>query len=127
LRTDRGGELTSNEFKQYYELLGIKRYLTAPYSLQQNGVVERKNQTVVGMARSLLKSMEVPGKFWGEAVSNAVYLLNRAPTKSITGKTPYEAYHNRKPFVDHFRIFGCMGHVKMLHLIFQNLQTEANQ
>jgi hypothetical protein len=82
---------------------------------------------MVGMARSLLKSMEVPSKFWREAVSTAVYLLNRAPTKSITSKTPYEAYHNRKSFVDHFRIFGCMGHVKMLHLIFQNLQTEANQ
>ena len=79
---------------------------------QQNGVVERRNQTVVGMARSLLKSMEVPGEFWGEAVSTAIYLLNRAPTKSVTGKTPYEAYHNRKPSVEHFRIFGCMGHVK---------------
>ena len=64
------------------------------------------------MARSLLKSMGVPGEFWGEAVSTAVYLLNRAPTKSIIGKTPYEAYYNRKPTVDHFRIFGCVGHVK---------------
>ncbi|RVW63781.1 Retrovirus-related Pol polyprotein from transposon TNT 1-94 [Vitis vinifera] len=67
-RTDRGGEFTSNEFKTYCELLGIKRHLTAPYSPQQNGVVERRNQTVVGMARSLLKSMGVPGEFWGEAV-----------------------------------------------------------
>ncbi|KAL6311032.1 hypothetical protein AAG906_015921 [Vitis piasezkii] len=97
-RTDRGGEFTSNEFKTYCELLGIKRYLTAPYSPQQNGVVERRNQTVVGMARS--------------SVSTAIYLLNRAPTKNIIGKTPYEAYYNRKPTVDHFRIFGCVGHVK---------------
>ncbi|KAE8689063.1 hypothetical protein F3Y22_tig00110944pilonHSYRG00016 [Hibiscus syriacus] len=82
-RIDRGGEFTSNEFKTYYELLGIKRYLTAPYSPQQNGVVERRNQTVVGMARSLLKRMGVSGEFWGEA-----------------------------PTVDHFRIFGCVGHVK---------------
>lgn len=64
------------------------------------------------MARSLLKSMEVPGEFWGEAVSIAIYLLNRAPTKGVTGKTPYGAYHNRKSSVDHFRIFGCVGHVK---------------
>ena len=112
LRTDSGGEFTSNEFKQYCELMGIKRYLTAPYSPQQNGVVERRNQTVVGMARSLLKSMEVPGKFWGEEVSTAVYLLNRAPTKSVTGKTPYKAYHNHKPSIEHFRIFGCVGHVR---------------
>ncbi|KAE8723501.1 hypothetical protein F3Y22_tig00012370pilonHSYRG00100 [Hibiscus syriacus] len=77
------------------------RYLTTPYSPQQNGIIERRNQTVVGMARSLLKSMGVPGEFWGEAVSTAVYLLNRAPTRSIVGKTPYEAYYNHrsKPMV----------------------------
>jgi transposase InsO family protein len=62
-RSDRGGEFTSNEFKGFCELNGIKHYLTAPYSPQQNGVVERRNQTVVGMARSLLKSKSVPGEF----------------------------------------------------------------
>jgi transposase InsO family protein len=40
LRTDRDGEFTSNEFRNYCEMLEIKRYLTAPYSPQQNGVVE---------------------------------------------------------------------------------------
>ena len=58
---------------------------------QQNGVVERRNQTVVEMARCLLKSMAVPAMFWGDAVKTAVYLLNRSPTRSINGKTPYEA------------------------------------
>jgi transposase InsO family protein len=47
---------------------GIKHYTTAPYSPQQNDVVERWNQTVVEMARCLLKSMAVPSRFWGEAV-----------------------------------------------------------
>ncbi|CAA0816053.1 Unknown protein [Striga hermonthica] len=61
-RTDRGGEFTSNEFKQYCEQMRIKRYLTAPYSPQQNGIVERSNQTVVSMARSLSKSMDVPDR-----------------------------------------------------------------
>jgi transposase InsO family protein len=59
----------------------MKRYLTTPYSPQQNEVVERRNQTVAGMARSLLKSMEVSSEFWGEVVSTVVYLLNRTPTK----------------------------------------------
>ena len=127
LRTDRGGEFTSNEFKTYCELLGIKRYLSAPYSPQQNGVVERRNQTVVGMARSLLKSMGVPGGFWGEAVSTAVYLLNRAPTKSVVGKTPYEAYYDRKPSVDHFRIFGCLAHVKVVTPHIPKLADRSKQ
>jgi transposase InsO family protein len=112
LRTDRGGEFTSKNFAQFCEGLGIKHYLTAPYSPQQNGVVERRNQTVVGMARSLLKSKGLPGQFWGEAVATAVYLLNRAPTKSVRGMTPYEALYKVKPSVEHLRTFGCIGHVK---------------
>lgn len=50
LRTDRGGEFTSKEFNQYCEEVGIKRHLTKPYSPQQNGVVERRNHTMIEMA-----------------------------------------------------------------------------
>ena len=64
------------------------------------------------MARSLLKSKNLPGTFWGEAVSTAVYLLNRAPTKAVIGKTPYAAIYGRKPNVSHLRAFGCVAHVK---------------
>jgi transposase InsO family protein len=44
---------------------GVVRHLTTPYSSQQNGVVERRNQTIVGMARSMLKSKKMPAAFWG--------------------------------------------------------------
>jgi hypothetical protein len=125
LRNDRGGEFTSNEFKSFCKLNGIKHYLTAPYSPQQNGVVEQRNQTVVGMARSLLKSKSVPGEFWGEAVSTTIYLLNRAPTKSLVDKTPYEAYYNRKPRVEHLRIFGCIAHVKIVTPHLQKLADRS--
>lgn len=113
LRTDRGGEFNSKEFKAYCGENGIIHYMTAPYSPQQNGVVERRNQTVVSMARSLLKSKNVPGKFWGEAVATAVYLLNRAPTKSLTNITPYEAWKNKKPSVQHLRTFGSVAYAKV--------------
>jgi len=43
------------------------------------------------MARSLLKTKRVPGEFWGEAVSTAVFILNRSPTKSVDSKMPFEA------------------------------------
>jgi hypothetical protein len=64
------------------------------------------------MARSMMKSKGMPGRFWGEAVSTAVYLLNRAPTKSVVGMTPYEAWYGRKPSVDHLHTFRCVVHVK---------------
>ena len=46
-RTDRGGEFMSQEFQDYCSKNGIQRHLTAPYSPQQNGVVERRNRTLL--------------------------------------------------------------------------------
>jgi transposase InsO family protein len=112
LRTDRGGEFTAHTFGEYCAGEGIQRQLTAPYTPQQNGVVERRNQTVLGMARCMLKTMGVPGRFWGEAVTTAVFVLNRAPTTSLKNQTPHEAWYGTKPAVHFFRIFGCVGHVK---------------
>src|SRR6185503_10853598 len=56
LRTDHGGEFTMVEFASYCAGEEVARQLTAPYSPQQNGVVERRNQTIVGMARSMMKA-----------------------------------------------------------------------
>jgi transposase InsO family protein len=105
-RSDRGGEFKSNEFMDYCKKIRIKRKMTTPYTPQQNRVVERRNQTIVAMARSMMKSMGVPVRFWGEVVSTAVYILNRTSTKSLTSMTPYEPWYKRKPNVQHFRVFG---------------------
>jgi hypothetical protein len=113
-RSDRGGEFNSTAFCKFCDDGGIKHFTTAPYTPQQNGVVERRYQTTVEMARCLLKSMAMPPTFWGEAVKTAVYLLNRAPTRSVDGMTPYEAWHGKKPSVHHLCTFGCVAHVKRL-------------
>ena len=91
LHTNRGKKFTSTNFGKYYDELGMQRHLTGPYSPQQNGVVERQNQTIVGITRSLLMTTGMPKRFWGEAVMMAVYLLNRSPTRSLDKKTPHEA------------------------------------
>lgn len=83
LRSDRGGEFLAGVFAKVCEQAGIKRQFTAPYTPQQNGVVERRNRTVMEMARALLKSMKIPGRYWGEAIRHAIYLLNRLPTKKL--------------------------------------------
>ena len=99
LRTDRDDEFTSVEFVAYCVDQGVVQHHTVPYSPQQNGVVERQNQTVVRMARSMMKAKGMPTRFWGEAVTMAVFILNRAPTKALMGKTPFEAWYGRKPSV----------------------------
>ena len=66
-----------------------------------------------GDGRSMLKAKGLPGVFWGgEAVTTAVYLLNRSSSKSIGGKTPYELWTGSAPGVHHLRTFGCVAHVK---------------
>ena len=64
------------------------------------------------MARSMMKTKSMPAKFWGEAVTMAVFILNRAPTKALKGKTPFEAWYGCKPNVSFLRTFGCVDHVK---------------
>ncbi|WVZ90938.1 hypothetical protein U9M48_037188 [Paspalum notatum var. saurae] len=112
LRTDRGDEFTARNFIEHCTQEGVQRHYTAPYTPQQNGVVERHNQTVMGMARSMMKAMSVPGWFWGEAVTTTVFILNWSPTQSVDGKTPFEVWHGVKPPVHFLRTFGCVAHVK---------------
>jgi IS30 family transposase len=114
LRTDNGGEFTAAEFTLYYMDEGVQRHYSAPYSPQQNGVVERHNQTVVGMARTLLKQRGMSAIFWGEAVVMTVYILNRSPTKALNSSTLYEAWHGHKPAVSHLQVFGCLAFGKEL-------------
>jgi transposase InsO family protein len=65
LRTDRGGEFMGANFINNYTKQGVQWHLTAPYTSEQNRVVERRNQTVMGMARSMLKAMCMPSWLWG--------------------------------------------------------------
>ena len=64
------------------------------------------------MARCMLKAKNLPGHFWGEAITTAVHILNRAPTRALVVKTLFEAWHGEQPHVHYFRTFGCIAHVK---------------
>jgi transposase InsO family protein len=112
LRTDHGGEFTARSFTDHCTKQGMQRHLTAPYTPEQNEVMERRNQSFMGMAHNMMKAMSMLSWFWGEAVLMAVFILNRSPTQSVEGRTPYEVWHGKKPSVDYFRTFGCVVHVK---------------
>ncbi|KAH9664737.1 Integrase catalytic domain-containing protein [Citrus sinensis] len=58
----------------------------------------------------MLKGKGIPNNLWVEACHTAVYILNRSPTKAVRDKTPFEAWHNRKPTVDHLKIFGSIAY-----------------
>ena len=106
LRSDNGGEFTFQKFEGYLAKERIKHQLIVPYTPQQNGVSERRNRTLMEMARCLLYENKIPLKFWAEAVNTASYLLNRMTTKVLGDKTPYEIWYGFKPNVDHLKVFG---------------------
>ncbi|CAL9004444.1 unnamed protein product, partial [Prunus brigantina] len=95
------------------KLLQDQGMLTVSYSPQQNGVAERKNRTIMEMAKCMMIEKKMPLEFWAEAVNTAVYVQNRCPTKALDKKTPFEAYSGRKPGVKHLKVFGslCYAHV----------------
>lgn len=125
LRTNRGGEFTSIEFGLYCANEGVARQLTAPYSPQQNGIIKRRNQTVVAKARCMMKAKHMPRKFWGEAVRTGVFILNRPPTKAVPDKTPYKAWHGRTPAVHYFKTFGCVVHIKEVKPHLKKLEDRS--
>jgi hypothetical protein len=69
--------------------------------------VERKNRTLVEMARTMLDEHMTPRCFWADAFSTACYISNRIFLRSILHLTPFELRFGRKPSVSHFRPFGC--------------------
>jgi hypothetical protein len=116
LRSDGGGEYNANEFANFYKSQGIIMQCTSRYTPQQNGVAERKNQTIMNMARSLLKEKCLSNIFWDEAVACSPCFLNRSPTTSLNMKVPREACSATKLNVSHLRTFGCIAYA---HIPFE--------
>ena len=67
------------------------------------------------MTRCMLKAKHLPKEFWAEAVSCAVYLSNRSPTKNVRDQTPQKAWSGRKRSVRHLRIFGSIAYAHVPH------------
>ena len=110
LRSDNGGEYTSNEFDQFLKSEGIRHELTVPNTPEQNGVSERMNRSLVESVRSMLYDAHMPRQFWAEALATSTYVRNRCYSSVLKCKTPYEAFYNKKPDVHDFKIFGCTAY-----------------
>lgn len=127
IRSDNGGEYTSNGFKAYLTSEGIKHELTIPRTPEQNGVAERANRTLIESVRSMLIGTNLRQSFSAEALSTAVYLKNKSPTKIIKNKTPHEALVGSKPNVNHLNIFGCVCYAHIVSEERSKLDTKAKK
>ena len=83
-----------------------------PGSPNQNGVAERRNQTLVDMVRSMLSNSNLPKFLWTDALKTIMYILNCVPTKAGP-KTPFQLWKNWKPSLRHMRAWGCPFEVRI--------------
>nr|GFC96364.1 putative ribonuclease H-like domain-containing protein [Tanacetum cinerariifolium] len=79
--------------RDYYEEVGISHETSVARSPQQNGVVERRNRTLIEAARTMLIYAQAPLFLWAEAVATACFTQNRSIIRLRHGKTLYELMH----------------------------------
>jgi len=108
LRSDNGGEYTSDSFSTYLRNSGISHEKTAPYLPEQNGVSERANRTLIGRVKAMILENKMNDNVWGEAIHTAVYLKNRSPTCS-KNSTPYQLWTDQRPNPSHLIPFGTQA------------------
>jgi hypothetical protein len=97
--SDNGTEFMNASFDEFCLEHGINQQFSTPRVPQQNGVMERKNCTLVEIARMMLDEHRTPRRFWADAISNQIFLC------SILHLTPFELRFGRKPSVSHLRLF----------------------
>jgi hypothetical protein len=112
IRTDNGTEFVNALFKEFCTNNGILHELSAPYTPEQIGIVERTWGIVVPMARAMLYWSKLPVIFWPFAVRAANYVANRSATAALADEnvTPYEKEKGAAPNIGDFRVFGSLAY-----------------
>nr|GEV61912.1 putative ribonuclease H-like domain-containing protein [Tanacetum cinerariifolium] len=108
IRTDNGTEFKTEKLRAFYAKLGIFHKTSIARTPQQNGVVERRNRTLVEAARTMLIFSKAPEFLWVEAIATACFTHNRSIVHTRHNKTPYELIRGRKPNVQYFYVLGSL-------------------
>nr|GFA83892.1 retrovirus-related Pol polyprotein from transposon TNT 1-94 [Tanacetum cinerariifolium] len=108
IRTNNGAEFVNQTLRDYYEEVGISHETSVARSLQQNGVVERRNRTLIEAARTMLIYAQAPLFLWAEAVATACFTQNQSIIRLRHEKTPYELLHSKLSDLLFFHVFGAL-------------------
>jgi hypothetical protein len=125
IRSDIGSEFKNLQVEEYLEEEGIKHKFSAPYTPQQNGVVERKNKTLIDMARTMFGEYKTPERFWSEAVNTACHAIKWLYLHRLFKKTSYELLIGNKPNVSYFHVFGSKCYILVKKGIYSKFAPKA--
>nr|GEV07655.1 retrovirus-related Pol polyprotein from transposon TNT 1-94 [Tanacetum cinerariifolium] len=112
IRTDNGTEFKNQALKDYFDSVGISHQMSSIQTPQQNGVVERRNQTLVEAARTMLILSRAPLFLWAEAITTTCFTQNRSIIHHRFNKTPYEIINGRKVDISFLHVFGALCYPK---------------
>ncbi|GKA09447.1 retrovirus-related pol polyprotein from transposon TNT 1-94 [Tanacetum coccineum] len=108
VRTDRGTEFLNKTLNAFFKEEGIEHQTSTPRTPEQNGVVERRNRTLVEAARTMLSASKLPLFFWAEAIATACYTQNRSIIIPTHEKMAYHIINDRRPYKTPFTSFGSL-------------------
>nr|GEV10024.1 hypothetical protein [Tanacetum cinerariifolium] len=111
VQTNKGMEFLNQTLHAYFASEGILHQTSVARTPEQNGVVERRNRTLVEAARTMLSAAKVPLFFWAEAIATLCFTQNRSLAIPRHEKTPYHIINDRKPLVKFFYIFGSLCYI----------------
>ncbi|GJY58031.1 retrovirus-related pol polyprotein from transposon TNT 1-94 [Tanacetum coccineum] len=126
IRTDNGTEFVNQTLREYYKKVVISYETSVARSPLQNGVVKRRNRTLIEAARTMLIYAKALLFLWAEAVATACYTQNRSIVRLRHGKTPYELLHDKLPDLSFFHVFGALFYPTNDSKNLGKLQLKAN-
>nr|GEX09317.1 hypothetical protein [Tanacetum cinerariifolium] len=126
---DNGVEFVNQTLHKYYEQVSISHETSVARSPQQNGVIERRNRTLIEVARTMLIYAKALLFLWAEAVAIACYTQNRSMIRLRHEKTLYELLHNKPPGLSFLHVFGALCYLTndSENLDFDELTTMASE
>nr|GEY35610.1 retrovirus-related Pol polyprotein from transposon TNT 1-94 [Tanacetum cinerariifolium]GEY36569.1 retrovirus-related Pol polyprotein from transposon TNT 1-94 [Tanacetum cinerariifolium] len=126
LRTDNGTEFLNQTLRNYMKDVAITHHTSIARTLQQNGVVERCNHTLVEVARTMLIFSKSLLFLLAEVVATACNTQNRSIIHTRYNKTPYELLRDRKPELKNLHVFGALCYPTNDFEDLRKLQPKAN-
>nr|GFC30404.1 retrovirus-related Pol polyprotein from transposon TNT 1-94 [Tanacetum cinerariifolium] len=126
VRTDNGTKFKNKTLAKFFDEVGITQQFSAARTPQQNGVVERRNRTLVEAARTMLTFANLPSFLWAKAIATAWFTQNCLIIHKRFNKTPYELINKRKPNIKFFRVFGCRCYLLNDYEDVGKLQTKGD-
>nr|GEX03087.1 hypothetical protein [Tanacetum cinerariifolium] len=120
-------EFLNKTLHAFFKEEGIEHQTSTPRTPEQNGVVERRNRTLVEVARTMLSALKLPLFFWAEAITTACYTQNRSMIISTHEKMAYHTINDRKPLIKHLHIFSCTCYLTRDGENLDNMKEKGDQ